>query len=394
MRFWLKTIARCRVIVFLLTLTACGDTNPTTLAPSPTPTLQPTAIITPNPSTPTVGPLPTLNLPTTTPLVTATPTQIPPTDQPFSPTTRQILPPACCRNFGFSPDNKLYYYDKPAGQPKPATYLFDPITSQSQQLFAGFGNFSSDLSLVAVSNSKTGLINIEKVKDGSLLAKLPHKTTEVIFSPDNSHLAYLVRSSRQDGPEEPQLFELWAEKIDGTELRTVSRLREGANLAWFPDNRRLLLTARDEANQRFGLWVIDLESGKATLVVESKGLIAASLSSDGEYLAYAVTLQSKSEIWLAKSDGTQAVKMGWVGGWRWSSSSKNELYYIPARSSGETANALWVYNLTTEKANRLTDPAILPLKIALDEWQMSPDNKTLVYRNAVDNALWLLRFRN
>jgi Tol biopolymer transport system component len=235
------------------------------------------------------------------------------------------------------------------------------------------------------------------VSDGKRLATLSNRASPTLISPDKTKLAYLLRLTNQAGPEAPQHFELWTGNLDGSNLRVVWNLTEGDNLAWFPDNRRLLLTARDSADQRFGLWVVDTQAApnqEATLIVESKGLIAATLSSDGAKVVYALTLQgANSGIWLANSDGSQRRKFDWVGGWRWSPANASELFYIPARASGETSSALWSYDTSTAKATRLTDPAALPFQFNLDEWQISPDNKALAYRHAADNALWLLRFR-
>ena len=44
-------------------------------------------------------------------------------------------------------------------------------------------------------------------------------------------------------------------------------------------------------------------------------------------------------------------------------------------------------------ADLLEDPAQTPLKIALDQWQIVPGAKSIVFRNATDNALWQLTFR-
>jgi Tol biopolymer transport system component len=133
----------------------------------------------------------------------------------------------------------------------------------------------------------------------------------------------------------------------------------------------------------------------ATLIVESKGLIAATLSSDGERVVYAVTLQGEanSGVWLANVDGSNRHKFDWTGGWRWSPVKGNELFYIPIRASGETSSTLWSYDTTSQQASQLTDSAKLPFRFTLDEWQIAPDNKNMVYRSATDNALWLLNFR-
>ncbi|MEI6043909.1 MAG: hypothetical protein WCS37_05910 [Chloroflexota bacterium] len=425
------------LLILLLLFAACGETtNTATLSPtisepdltssltiavlpsvSPTktplqltnsPTLAPANVSsTPNalPSvtspllTPTATSLPT-NEPTVTSLPTsgATATSLPTNGAtanalpiPFQPIQRQIAPPNCCQAFAFARDGRLYYYDKSA------TALLDLAGGQSQRLTTRWGLFSPDLSLVAFSARVGGPTTIEQVNDGTRRATLQNRSSLTLISPDNTRLAYLLRSPNQ-APEAPQLFELWTGHLDGSNLRATWTLREGANLAWFPDSRHLLLTARNVANNRFGLWVVDSQATtgqSATLIVESKGLLAATLSSDGERVVYAITLQGEvnSGVWLANADGSNRRKFDWVGGWHWSPVNGTELFYSPIRAAGETASALWSYDVAHQQATRLTDPVTLPLRLSFDQWQIAPDNKNMVYRSTTDNALWLVRFR-
>jgi hypothetical protein len=161
---------------------------------------------------------------------------------------------------------------------------------------------------------------------------------------------------------------------------------------------KLLWTGRDSANKRFGLWVIDIsqsDKAEAYTIIESKGLTVATLSNDGQWVAYWVMLQGNrySGVWLARSDGSQAQKLAWIGGFRWADTG--ELLYVPVRQENETASALWSFQPAAGQAVRLTDPARQPLKIALDQWQVAPGSKSIVFRNASnnDNSLVQLTFR-
>lgn len=394
-----------------LLLVACGEPSvtalPSTVIPGTTASANAPVEPTRPPSSttnPTIGTSPLASTPATLPQATVAPTPAPsnpasptPSSSPFpafKPGQRQIGSAGCCQDFAFAGDGRLYFYDK---DPRPSTYILDLNTNQRSLLTTRFGMFSRDLSLVAVSERATNVTTIEQVSDGSKRATLQNRASETLISPDKSKLAYLLRGLNQ-AAEEPQLFELWTGNSDGSKLKVVWNLREGANLAWFPDNRHLLLTARDAANKRFGLWVVDTEAAPgqaATLIVESKGLIAATLSSDGSKIVYALTLQGEtnSGIWTANADGSNRHKFDWIGGWRWSPTNPDELFYIPARVAIEKGHNLWSYDAATGKATNLVNPATLSFQIALDEWEVAPDGKSVAYRNAADNAVWLLRFR-
>jgi hypothetical protein len=310
--------------------------------------------------------------------------------------TRQVGAPNCCQAFNFAADGRLYFYDKPQNG-KAGTYTLDvqASASQAQFLSSSFGFFSPDLSLVAQADSAKGTTTIAQVADGAKRAALQNSASPTLISPDKTQVAYLLRSTNQDSPEAPQRFDLWVGKVDGTGLHSVWSLREGANLAWFPHSSNLLLTARDASNQRFGLWVINTTAPvgqNAKLIVESKGLIAASLSSDGNYMAYAIAFEgaANSGVWVANADGTNSKKLDWIGGWRWSLLQPQELFYIPAVVADSNEAGLWAYDFQSGQSQHLVST---PLAIISDQWQVSPADNSLVYRNSKDNSLWFLRFR-
>lgn len=298
-----------------------------------------------------------------------------------------MAPAGCCQEFRFAADGRLVYYDKPADDSRTGSWAFEPSNGQRRFLTAGFGTFSPDLTLAALPNRATLSTALIDLASGRTLATLPNRAGLTLFSPDKRQVAYLQRSAQQDGAEAPQRFELGLANTDGSQRRVIWNGRELASLAWFPDGRRLLLTGRDADNRRFGLWVVGTD-GSASLVVESKGLNNAALSPDGQWLAWVVTLQGpeRSGVWLGRADGSGARKLDWVGGFRWAGAAT--LFYLPGRGPGETAQSLWQLDPTSGQTTRLTDPTRQPLRVALDQWQIAPDARSLVYRNAADNALW------
>jgi hypothetical protein len=299
--------------------------------------------------------------------------------------------------FTFAADGRLVFYARANNQA--GSWVATLGNPNWQFLAAGFGNFTPDLSLAALSDKAAGTTLITRLDGNKTLATLQNRASATIFSHDNQQVAYLLRSPQQDGPEEPQHFELWVANLDGSQAHAVWTGLEAANLAWFPQGRKLLWTGRDAANQKFGLWAQDIAqttqsaATPAYTIIASKGVSVASLSPDGQWVAYWVTLQGDkfSGVWLARSDGSQAQKLDWLGGFRWA--APGELLYIPVRRNNETAGALWSFSPTSGKSTRLTDPAQTPLKVALDQWQVAPGAKSIVFRNAADNALWQCAFR-
>ncbi len=382
---------------------------------SPTPLLSPSlASVLPSPSltlpvptlvpaTPGLLPSPTspqLNLPAPppTPLTASSPVKNPtPLPASFELSQKQIGPPNCCQSFNYASDGRVYFYDKQPSDPGPATFVFDPQTGSRKSLTNLFGIFHPSLGLVSVPDRANGTTIIQEPGASTPRTVLKNRASQTLISPDQKRVVYLLRGLNQAGPEVPQPFELWAGNLDGSNQKAVWNLTEGANLSWFPDSRRVLLTARDASNRRFGLWVIDLEGApgsNASLIVEGKGITAASLSKDGSQVVYAVTLQGvdNSGIWLAKIDGTARKKFNWVGSWRWSRAEPGELFYILPVAGG-SGQEIWSFDTTTGQGQKLSQSNKIPVPISGDAWEVSPDNGSLIYRNSLDKALWLLRFR-
>lgn len=319
----------------------------------------------------------------------------------FQPFNRQIAAANTCFYFDFASDGRFYCFNKPAsGQSGTYTRYAGNPNDALKLLTTNFGQFSSDLSLLAVPTSSTGNTVIVQSGSGAEVGTVANRSTPTFISPDKKRIAYLLRSTQQDSPEAPQYFTLWTGNIDGSSLKSIWSLREGKDLQWFPDSRHLLLAARDESNQRFGLWVIDTQgqtNQNATLIVQSKGLWQCTLSADGKRVIYAVVFQgdSSSGVWSANADGSNRQKFNWQGDWRWSRANPNELFYFPVKTSGSriSADTLWSHDFASGKAQALTTPATLPLHIMNKQWQATPDGKSLAYRNATDNAVWYARFR-
>lgn len=397
-----------------LGLSACSDTTAPSAGPTatgPATSTAPAASSTPGTTeagtsatatgalatvatTPAVPTVTTVAVTPTVAPVVPTPT-IAPTRVAFEPVSSSLNPPGGYYNFSFAGSNRLVFYDKPAGESRAGSWFLDLASGQRSFLTTGFGTFTPDLTLAAISNRAAGTTLITNLADGKTLGTLTNRASSTLISPDKKQVVYLLRGLQQEGSEAPQRFELWVANGDGQQNRLLWRGLEADNLAWFPDSQRLLWTARDSANRRFGLWSKDTSDANpdaATLLVESKGLTVAALSGNAQWAAYWVTLQGaeKSGVWLAKAGGSQPQKMDWVGGFRWAG---DELFYLPVRANGEKASALWSYNPATNQSTRLTDPARLPLQIALDQWQIAPDGKTMIFRNAADNKLWRLVFR-
>jgi len=145
---------------------------------------------------------------------------------------------------------------------------------------------------------ETGMMDVYTAsldfKTGKLLAA-PKKATERFvgsnskpdWSPDGRYLAYIS----QRGPLWEGSFVVCIRSLETGEERDLSpRLSYIFTLRWSPDGRSILLSARSTKN-RFGLFLLDIESGNVTPVVLNRegvqvGWTGPTWSPDGKAIFY------------------------------------------------------------------------------------------------------------
>ena len=80
-----------------------------------------------------------------------------------------------------------------------------------------------------------------------------------------------------------------------------------------------------------------------------------------------------------------------TGGYRWAPDSQS-LVYIPAPSSLPT-DELWYYRLGDNSRTPLVTAQQVSFFVAGNDWELAPQGDAIVYRSAIDGAIYTLRFR-
>jgi Tol biopolymer transport system component len=116
------------------------------------------------------------------------------------------------------------------------------------------------------------------------------------------------------------------------------------------------------------------------------------LSPDGDWLAYLVALDqdtAQNGLWLVRTDGSSRRKLedDLFGAYRWRDAHR--MLIIPFQYEA-TSHEIWEFDADTGQSRRLTDPDVVPFKIAGGDWTVSPDGRQVAFVESRDRNIWLL----
>ncbi len=402
--------ARFLVPLGLLLLAACSSGSTThTAPPSSPPPIQPTnspRVMTPTalPATPQAAardadsatpPTPTdTPTPTSGPTATATPA---PTvaAQPFKPFVMKLTDGGCCRNPVWHPDGaRILYTDAAPNQPLAATWAVPADASGPPTVFfPSAATVAPDGSRIAYPDFTNHVTRIQEFGKQST-ATIANNDAYVWFSPDGRQVAWLERApGAQPSSNVDRLVRVWVANADGANARQRGNTVRAADLIWFPDGQRLLFTGRDTDGGNPGVYILDINAGTLTRIVDAFSPRGLRLSPDGTRIVYLAALEENpadNGLFIANADGSGKRKLPLVGGVRWAPDSKS-LLILPFQTDNG-ADQLVRIDAATLGTTPLTDRAALSFRVAQDEWEVAPDGTRIVFNALTDSNIYVLRF--
>jgi Tol biopolymer transport system component len=389
-------------LAILLILVACSGGATTQTAPPSSPpaaptTLPPAATATPPPvaarqDTTTAAPVDT---PTLAPASTATTVPATATTQPFTPSLTKLTDGGCCRNPVWHPDGtRVLYTDAVPGQRLAATYAVPADGSGPPTVFfPSAATVAPDGSRIAFPDFANNVTRIQEFGKQST-ATIANNAAYVWFSPDGRQVAWLALApGPQPSSNVDRLVRVWVANADGSNARARGNVVRAAELAWFPDNQRLLFVGRDTDGGNPGIYVLDINAGTLTRVVEAFSPRGARLSPDGTHIVYLAALEEQpgdNGLFIVNADGSAKRKLPLIGGIRWAPDSRS-MIILPVQTDNGPDQLVRI-EATTLATTPLTDRAALPFRVAQDEWQLSPDGARIVFNALTDSNIYVLRF--
>jgi Tol biopolymer transport system component len=326
-----------------------------------------------------------INPPTLAPIATLAPTTIP------TPEIRQLTSGGCCVNPSWSPDSKqILFIDKPSSTAPTGLYAIDVTAtlSQSPQVIGQVGDYSPDRSLIAYRQSSQTIV--ENLKTGAA-SIIPNDGHEVIFAPDNKHIAWEAEAI--SGPYDQRANNIYLANIDGRDSARITKVYGGGLIGFAPQGLKAVFYGRPslEVHTRT-LTLLDLTTNIAVDLVSAERLGGISLSNNGTWLAYFITFdadKTRNGIWLQRADGSNAQRLDQWGAYQWRDDS--HLLLIPQRTSADRSFNVLEIDAASGASRKLIDGSVTSLNILNGDWRVSPDGQTIVFLNAADRNLWLVK---
>jgi hypothetical protein len=362
----------------VVTATAAPAATPTHASPAtPGPTASPT-------------PSPTLTA-TVAPTETPTPASMP------APQRFRLTDGGCCTQPFWSPaGDEVRFIDRPpddtrlgiwgASIARPGAPEF--VTERLEESLAA-GGF-----LVTTTENTTA---IERLSDGERWA-VPARGRSVRISLGLTRIAWT--EGNEDLPPDRQVTAVWIANLDGSEPRKVVMLRRGGLSGWISDevllvNGRESATATDQV-----LWALPLDGSPHVELARAERLRGPLLSPSGAWVAYYVTFDAdpaRNGLWVARTDGGGAKQLPHelFGSYQWRGCpgacdpDGESLLVVPLQPEAEL-HELWQFHAESGEAQRLTDPAVTPFKIANGDWRVSPDGRHIAYVESSDRSIWAI----
>jgi hypothetical protein len=213
------------------------------------------------------------------------------------------------------------------------------------------------------------------------------------FSPDQAHILW-QRFPADDIPGGiPPSTEVSIANVDGSNRRLVI-VQPGGQVFWLDDDR-LLLVEPIRRDDKFKLTIYTISRNSFEVMMPEVGSMRGlAVAPGGKHVLLYAPFQpdpAVSGLYLIETTpSARADKLPFFGSYRWRDSTS--FFYVPYQP-GAASMQLALYDVATGPSRNVTDPAAQPFRIANDDWSVSPNGQMVLFWEASDLTLRILKMR-
>lgn len=308
---------------------------------------------------------------------------------PAIPTLARLTEPGCCVQPGWSADGRqVVFIDKPDPAHPTGIYGVSVDGGPPQLVTERIGLPSTDGRFLTYLDDADQTV-VEEIATGSQTIIL-NDGLQVVFSPTSLRLAW--EQTIPVGNFDEMRTVISISNIDGSNSREVHTLYGGGIAGWLDDDHLLLLGKNASSDTDLVLFSLSVVDGARVDLVHQQRMRSIAIAPGGQWINYAITLDpdgpDSDGLWMISADGSQHYRLDVFGGAHWRDES--HLLIAPMEMDAPSHRLLQL-DAPTGQVTALTDPSLLPFRIAAGDWSVSPAGEAVVFLSADDQALWLLR---
>lgn len=291
----------------------------------------------------------------------------------------------CCANAFWAPDSDWVLFLDSRVETGTGLYALPRSGGAPILVNERVGVYCDDLSLIAY--PENGRAYIERWADGTRW-EAPSEGQGITFSPGGEWISWSFISSGVTFPNLRQRA-IWIARTDGEGARELVTVVGGELLGWTADEEAILVSGRLAPDMPAGIWRIEIENGAGRLLEEVEVPLRALVSPDGEFVVFirAFEQAGTNGVVITATDGSGSRLLDLFGSYRW----LDEAYLLVIPLDMEARGpSVWLVDVTTGEEVRWLDLAQSGQRIVNNDWSVSPDGQSLIFRAAEDDSLWVV----
>jgi len=303
---------------------------------------------------------------------------------------RQVTFDGCCPGAWWAADSSaLHFIDRPNGRLGVYGVPLRPPGSLPRMVDTALDLRDGGTRLVVHPAAEHSVV---KDVESGLEWPLPTGGNPVRLAPDGTRAVWWEAPAGRAQVE--LLGKVYASGIDGAGAQAIGGLFDVDVVGFLADNVQVAVVGRPVRDDpAYILAALDTRTGALRELARGNWLSDVVLSRGRAWAAYVVSLDRRNPdangVWVVPTDPSTGGprKLDRFGGYRWRDDQR--LVVVPMEP-GSASHSIWQFDAAAGSTTRLVDPAAVPIRVANNDWSVSPDGHHLAFVAEDDRNIWVV----